>query len=65
MTPEQLNRLLCPACKKTLRYDAAEQELICDDERLAFPIKDGIPVMLIDEARVLTASASSTPPENA
>ncbi|MEP5930166.1 MAG: Trm112 family protein [Nitratireductor sp.] len=45
--------LVCPATKTTLRYDRERQELISDKARLAFPIRDGIPIMLTDEARSL------------
>lgn len=48
-----LDLLVCPLTKTTLRYDAAAQELISDAAKLAFPIRDGIPVMLVDEARQL------------
>lgn len=50
---EILEILACPLCKGDLNYDKLNNELICYDSRLAFPIKDGIPVMLIDEARKL------------
>ncbi|CAG7856098.1 hypothetical protein MCAMS1_00460 [biofilm metagenome] len=50
-----LDILACPLCKSRLIYDKAKQELICRADRLAFPIKDEIPVMLEDEARVMTA----------
>jgi uncharacterized protein YbaR (Trm112 family) len=46
-----LDILVCPLTKSTLRYDEENQELISDEAGLAYPIKDGIPVMLIDEAR--------------
>jgi uncharacterized protein YbaR (Trm112 family) len=49
-----LDILACPICKSSLIYDKANQELICKPDRLAFPIRDGIPVMLEDEARVLS-----------
>jgi uncharacterized protein len=49
-----LDILACPLCKSRLIYNKANQELICRADRLAFPIQDGIPVMLEDEARVLT-----------
>lgn len=42
---------MCPICKGPLRYDRAQQELICQADKLAYPIRDGIPVMLVDEAR--------------
>jgi tetraacyldisaccharide 4'-kinase len=44
---------VCPICKGPLLYRKAEQELICKADRLAFRIRDGIPVMLEDEARKL------------
>ena len=50
-----LDILVCPLCKSKLHYKAKEQELICKVDRLAFPIKDGIPMMLEQEARVLGA----------
>lgn len=46
--------LVCPICKSTLRYDKAAQELICKADRLAYPIQDGIPVMLETSARKLS-----------
>lgn len=46
-----LDIMACPLCKSPLRYDNAQQELICKADRLAFPIRDDIPVMLEDEAR--------------
>ena len=49
--PKLLEILVCPLTKTTLRYDADQQELISDKAKLAFPIRDGIPIMLIDEAR--------------
>lgn len=52
--PRLLEILVCPLTKATLRYDAERQELISDQARLAYPIRDGIPVMLPEEARALT-----------
>jgi uncharacterized protein YbaR (Trm112 family) len=49
-----LNILACPLCKSPLIYDNAKQELICRADRLAFAIRDDIPVMLEDEARKLS-----------
>lgn len=46
-----LEILVCPICKGPLSYDRAAQELICNADKLAYPIRDGIPVMLVDEAR--------------
>ena len=48
-----LEALICPRSQQTLRYDAEAQELISKTAGLAYPIRNGIPVMLIDEARVL------------
>jgi uncharacterized protein YbaR (Trm112 family) len=47
--------LACPLCKGTLHYDQQKQELLCYADSLAFPIRDGIPVMLDNEARVISA----------
>ena len=47
--------LVCPLCKGALVYHREQQELICKLDRLAFPIRDDIPVMLEDEARKLPA----------
>lgn len=49
-----LNILVCPICKGNLIYKKAEQEFICKADRLAYPIRDDIPVMLEKEARKLT-----------
>lgn len=49
--PKLLEILVCPLTKVPLRYDAARQELISDQAKLAYPIRDGIPVMLVEEAR--------------
>ena len=48
-----LEALVCPLTQTRLRYDAEAQELISDSAKLAFPIRDGIPIMLVDEARQL------------
>lgn len=50
-----LEILACPACKSSLHYDKNRQELICRGCRLAYPIRDDIPVMLTEEARELAA----------
>ena len=55
MDAKLLDILVCPLCKSPLVYRKAEKELICKADRLAFRIEDGIPVMLADEARKLTA----------
>ncbi|ABB74330.1 tetraacyldisaccharide 4'-kinase/hypothetical protein [Nitrosospira multiformis ATCC 25196] len=53
MDPKLLDILVCPLCKSPLLYRKPENELICKADRLAFPIRDGIPIMLEDEARRL------------
>ena len=55
MDKKLLDILVCPVCKGPLHYDKAKSELICRADRLAYPIRDDIPVMLEDEARKLTA----------
>ena len=55
MDAKLLDILVCPLCKGPLLYKKTENELICKADRLAFSIKDGIPVMLEDEARKLPA----------
>ncbi len=52
--PKLLEILACPICKSPLHYQKDAQELICLADRLAFPIRDDIPVMLEDEARRLS-----------
>lgn len=51
--PKLLEILVCPLTKTTLEYDAANQELISRAARLAYPIRDGVPIMLPEEARAL------------
>lgn len=51
--PRLLEVLVCPLKKVPLRYDREKQELLSDQARLAYPIRDGIPIMLVDEARPL------------
>ena len=54
MDPKLLDILVCPVTKGPLVYDKERQELVSKTARLAYPIRDGIPVMLEDEARKLT-----------
>ena len=49
--PRLLEILVCPVTKGPLTYDRAKQELVSESARLAYPIRDGIPIMLPDEAR--------------
>ena len=51
--PKLLELLVCPLTKETLEYDAARQELVSRRAKLAYPIRDGIPIMLPEEARPL------------
>lgn len=53
LDPKLLEILVCPVTKTTLEYDSARQELISRAARLAYPIRDGIPIMLPEEARAL------------
>ena len=55
MDTKLLERLVCPLCKGPLLYRKAEAELVCKADKLAYPIRDGIPVMLEAEARELKA----------
>jgi uncharacterized protein YbaR (Trm112 family) len=54
--PTLLEILVCPVTKGPLRYDRQRAELVSDQARLAYPIRDGIPIMLPDEARQLDDS---------
>jgi uncharacterized protein YbaR (Trm112 family) len=51
--PKLLEILVCPLTKRSLRYDPERQELVSEQAGLAYPIRDGIPIMLVDEARTL------------
>lgn len=51
--PRLLEILVCPVTRATLRYDAARQELVSDAAHLAFPIRGGVPVMVLEEARTI------------
>lgn len=55
MDKKLLDILVCPLCKGPLHYDKKAAELICKGDRLAYPICDGIPVMMKEEARQLSA----------
>ena len=56
MKPDRklLESLICPVTKAPLRYDSAKQELVSPQAGLAFPIRDGVPIMLAGEARELS-----------
>ncbi|MFV9924438.1 hypothetical protein A2G94_01715 [Francisella endosymbiont of Ornithodoros moubata] len=49
-----LNVLVCPICKSNLHYDKENQVLVCKADKLAYPIRGNIPVMLVEEAKKLT-----------
>ncbi len=53
--PKLLELLVCPVTRETLEYDKEKQELISKKAALAFPIRDGIPILLVDEARELNS----------
>ncbi len=55
LDPALLEILVCPVSKARLTYDKAAQELVCQASGLAYPIRDGIPIMLPEEARKLAA----------
>ena len=58
LDPWLLERLVCPMTRTPLRYDETAQELISDAAGLAYPIRDGVPVMLVEEARRLDKTAA-------
>jgi uncharacterized protein YbaR (Trm112 family) len=53
LAPELLQILVCPKCKGDLEYRASPEVLVCHACRLVYPVEDGIPIMLIDEAKPL------------
>ncbi|WP_300454187.1 Trm112 family protein [Accumulibacter sp.] len=55
MDARLLDILVCPICKANLEYRKAAAELVCRPCRLAFPVRDGIPIMLQNEARLLSS----------
>ncbi|MCB8889758.1 Trm112 family protein [Vreelandella malpeensis] len=61
MDKELLAMLVCPLCNGQLEYDREARELACHYDGLAFPIREGIPVMLPEEARVLSADEKLKP----
>ncbi|NKB20072.1 MAG: Trm112 family protein [Alphaproteobacteria bacterium] len=58
--PKLLEILVCPVTKQPLRYDEEAKELISDAAGLAYPIRDGIPIMLADEARQLDGGSAKS-----
>jgi uncharacterized protein YbaR (Trm112 family) len=59
LDPKLLEILVCPLTKGQLRYDAEKQELISEKAKLAYPIREGIPIMLAEEARHLEEKNNS------
>ncbi|RMF16475.1 MAG: Trm112 family protein [Gammaproteobacteria bacterium] len=55
MDKKLLSLLACPVCKGELKYNSEKKELICRADGMAFPVRDGVPVMLESEARTLSA----------
>ncbi|MCW7537764.1 Trm112 family protein [Aquabacterium sp. A7-Y] len=60
MDTRLLELLVCPVCKGPLEHDRQARELICRADQLAYPVRDGIPVMLESEARELDAPVPAT-----
>ncbi|MBD8735280.1 Trm112 family protein [Sphingomonas sp. CFBP 13706] len=59
LDPWLLERLVCPVSRTPLRYDETAQELISDAAGLAYPVRDGVPVMLVEEARPIDGAATA------
>ena len=60
MNRRLLDVLVCPSCKGPLRLDEKTQELICRPDQMAFPIRDGIPIMWTAEARSIASGATNS-----
>lgn len=65
MDSRLLDLLVCPVCKGPLHYERASQELVCPRDRMAFPIRDDIPVMLVEQARDTLAPTNGETATNA
>ncbi|MDP5008404.1 MAG: Trm112 family protein [Glaciimonas sp.] len=63
MDTKLLDILVCPLCKGPLQYEKNAQELICNADRYAFPIRDGIPIMWVDQARDFNIGAAAATPD--
>jgi uncharacterized protein YbaR (Trm112 family) len=61
MDSKLLEILVCPVCKGPLEYRKSAQELVCHADKLAYPVRDGIPVMLEHEARSVPADTDQSP----
>ena len=62
MEPGLLDILVCPLCKGPLRYNKDTQELVCRPDKLAYPIRDGIPILWAEQARTLEEPAEPGTP---
>lgn len=51
LDPALLSILVCPKSKRELRYDEQNQELVCEHSKLAYRVENGVPIMLVEEAR--------------
>ena len=60
MKPGLLDILVCPVARTKLRYDAAAEELVSDEAGLAYPVRAGVPVLLVEEARVIASPTPNT-----
>ena len=60
LSNDLLDILACPQCKGVVRYEEATAEICCQKCRLAYPVRDDIPVMLVDEARPMNGGAFGT-----
>ncbi|HEX6368481.1 MAG TPA: Trm112 family protein [Longimicrobium sp.] len=60
MEPWLLELLVCPRCKGELRHELSPEALVCERDRLRYEVRDGIPILLIDEARPLEPAAAPT-----
>ena len=65
MDSRLLDLLVCPICKGSLQFDSAAQELICPRDKLAYPVRDDIPLMLVDLARDMTLPSAAPNPAQA
>ncbi len=55
MDKKQIEMMVCPECNNKLKYEKTSKELVCEQCNIAFPVVDGIPVMLIEESRKLVS----------
>lgn len=62
MDPRLLELLVCPLCKGALEWQRESAELVCPADRLAYPVRDGIPIMLTDQARSLDGGVPADAP---